>query len=297
MEKRNFIAVASLALVFGLLGCDEDSNSANSVNGEQNGSESSNDKGGILNGNTDRSSMSICNGEKFDSVTHFCAMRNGVVERIYKKVFIKAEGYSETWMAENLNFETPEGSFCYDDDESNCAIYGRLYTWAAAVGKSEEECPYDQNCSFDSLFVWQVCNPSNPAICGIASDSDFDIQGACPDGWHLPTYFEWEKLIKAVGGEEIAGQKLKSASGWNESGNGSDAVGFSALPGGYQYVGEPSEAIGHEAAFWTTSQYVSPTGRLHSAYRISFVHNSGLTFPREDTDKLRANSVRCVQNK
>ena len=39
---------------------------------------------------------------------------------------------SQIWMAQNLNYEA-ENSFCYNDDPANCATYGRLYTWAAAM--------------------------------------------------------------------------------------------------------------------------------------------------------------------
>ena len=42
----------------------------------------------------------------------------------------------QTWMAENLNYKT-ESSFCYNDSTEYCETYGRLYTWAAAVGKTE----------------------------------------------------------------------------------------------------------------------------------------------------------------
>ena len=38
----------------------------------------------------------------------------------------------QTWMAENLNFETPD-SYCYNKSLDSCAKYGRLYTWAAAM--------------------------------------------------------------------------------------------------------------------------------------------------------------------
>lgn len=43
---------------------------------------------------------------------------------------------SQTWMAENLNYKTKD-SYCYDDDESNCSEYGRLYMWKVA----KEACP------------------------------------------------------------------------------------------------------------------------------------------------------------
>lgn len=39
---------------------------------------------------------------------------------------------SQIWTAENMNYKT-ENSMCYDEDENNCAIYGRLYTWSAAM--------------------------------------------------------------------------------------------------------------------------------------------------------------------
>jgi len=38
----------------------------------------------------------------------------------------------QTWMAQNLDYETETNSWCYDDDPDNCAIYGRLYIWDAA---------------------------------------------------------------------------------------------------------------------------------------------------------------------
>lgn len=48
--------------------------------------------------------------------------------RIYKTVTIKG---SQTWMAQNLNYETG-GSFCYNDSAEYCSKYGRLYTWESA---------------------------------------------------------------------------------------------------------------------------------------------------------------------
>ena len=44
----------------------------------------------------------------------------------------------QVWMAENLNFKT-DSSWCYNDEESNCQKYGRLYSWNAA----RSACPVD----------------------------------------------------------------------------------------------------------------------------------------------------------
>ena len=44
---------------------------------------------------------------------------------------------NQIWMAENLNYKTVYGSWCYDDKESNCNTYGRLYNWETA----KKACP------------------------------------------------------------------------------------------------------------------------------------------------------------
>jgi uncharacterized protein (TIGR02145 family) len=77
-------------------------------------------------------------------------------------------------------------------------------------------------------------NPANGDIYGklytreVASDF-------CPDGWHTPSHLEWEGLVDACGGSDVAGKKLKSTEGWYDNGNGTDDFGFNARPGGYYY--------------------------------------------------------------
>ncbi|MDR2693532.1 MAG: hypothetical protein LBB74_04875, partial [Chitinispirillales bacterium] len=39
---------------------------------------------------------------------------------------------NQRWMAQNLNYQTADSSWCYGNDNSNCDTYGRLYAWSAA---------------------------------------------------------------------------------------------------------------------------------------------------------------------
>ena len=60
-----------------------------------------------------------------------------------------------------------------------------------------------------------------------------DGRGLCPSGWHIPSDGEWTVLTDHLGGEGVAGDHLKSTSGWAHGGNGTNSSGFTALPGGY----------------------------------------------------------------
>ncbi|MBO7413186.1 MAG: hypothetical protein J6U20_05925 [Fibrobacter sp.] len=140
----------------------------------------------------------------------------------------------QTWMAHNLNYETT-GSYCYNDSAKYCEKYGRLYTWAAAVGKSEEVCGSGVKCNLDTGYV----------------------RGVCPKGWHLPDTTEWNALFATVGGIDSAGKMLKSTEGWKNNGNGSDSYSFSALPAGYRDNNGDYHNEGYHAYFWSSTEYNS----------------------------------------
>ena len=210
----------------------------------------------------------LCDGKVYDPENQFCAMRGDDVERVYKKVTIG----TQTWMAENLNYQT-ENSWCGGGSgttEGNCETYGRLYTWATAMGKDESTCGKGYECDLDTG----------------------DVQGVCPDGWHLPSKAEWEALFTAVGGEYTAGRKLKGTTLWKAEDDvtNEDAYGFSALPAGEKYYyGDFSDA-GDIANFWSATQYDED-----GAYFI-IMYNNADNAVLQYFYKYFAYSVRCLEN-
>ncbi len=136
------------------------------------------------------------------------------------------------------------------------------------------------------------CYDNNSANCAkYGRLYDFETaMKVCPPGWHLPSKEEYEILDKAVGGEKVAGKKLKSKSGWNNNGNGTDEFGFSALPGGFCYSVSFFYYAGNIGYWWSSSEYVS--GRAHS---LSMYYNLEPAY-WYDFGKDFLFSVRCLQN-
>ena len=208
----------------------------------------------------------------------------------------------QVWMAENLNYAytgvpyrfyeeyfdetytSDSTSWCYDNDPANCAKYGRLYTWAAAM---------------DSVGTWSANGKGcgDGKTCSVASAGSATlVRGVCPKGWHLPSYDEWEALFTAVGGSSTAGSKLKSATGWawndhdDISGNGTDAFGFSALPAGYRDGDGDYNYEGYHAYFWSSTG--SSSNRAYSMSLDYYDDNAGMADSYKDT----AFSVRCLKD-
>jgi uncharacterized protein (TIGR02145 family) len=113
---------------------------------------------------------------------------------------------------------------------------------------------------------------------------------SCPNGWHLPSKEEWDKLISAVGGEETAGKKLKAKSGWNEDGNGTDDYGFAALSGGGGLSNGNFAIVGDGGLWWGSNE--------DDAYRayvriMSYSYENALW---SNDSKTNLQSVRCLKD-
>ena len=207
--------------------------------------------------------------------------------QVYKTVKIG----NQVWMAQNLNYAyidvpynfsyynnvyiSDSTSWCYDNDPANCAKYGRLYTWAAAIDsvKLATDAVNPQDCGYGSM-----CSALN----GI-------VKGICPSGWHLPQKSEWDTLFTAVSdGSTAVGNKFKSRSGWLSDGNGDDDFGFAALPAGYYF--KNFRDVGKQACFWSSVMFDDTVYgvRLHPTNVVGWGEAGNYMF--------MGYSIRCVKD-
>jgi uncharacterized protein (TIGR02145 family) len=144
----------------------------------------------------------------------------------------------------------------YDNDPSNADIYGNLYNWAV-VG---------------------------------------DDRGVCPDGWHVPSDGEYTVLTDYLGGEDIAGGKMKEAGlgHWNYysdeiTEDATNESGFTGLPAGYRYTGNGYYySMGYLGYFWSSSENDSTTAWYRKLYYSSSdVYRGG-------PDRQGGFSIRCL---
>ncbi len=175
---------------------------------------------------------------------------------------------AQTWLAENLAylpsvFPSDQGS----QTDPFCYVYGYEGTDVkSAAGSLNFE-------SYGVLYNWS------------------QAQAICPTGWHLPSEAEWNTLSLAFGGDSLAGVKLRSKNGWNGKGNGDNASGLNAIPGGYRNKAGGFFLLGENAGFWTTAEADSAG--------MAIVRDLGYDYPdfgRSSYDKRGGFSVRCIKN-
>jgi uncharacterized protein (TIGR02145 family) len=174
----------------------------------------------------------------------------------------------QTWLKEDIKSlhysdgtEIPD-AVAYNNDDSLANIYGRLYTWDAAMRNSTEE----------------------------------GAQGVCPCGWHIPSDDDWKELENYLGGAAAAGGKMKEsgAAHWKSPNTGADnSSGLTILPGGEYdaYYSPPKfNLLSEYAIFWTSTQ-VSAT-KARERY-LSYNDAKSSIY---DWYKVMKYSIRCVKD-
>ena len=207
----------------------------------------------------------------------------------YRTIVIKKKYEQFEVFAQNLNYGTQVTlgtttfddskveKFCYDDDSWYCDNYfGGLYSWSETFGLPR---------ACDSVWTGTTPNCPDSIAKGIVYDSDWNklqIQGVCPDGWHVMNETEWRAMI---GGEESAYMATSKAS------NGSNSNGFSALFGGGGFYYDNSykfELIQEWGLYWL------PKELLDIAAGDVFLQKNRYEYSNFHKDY--GLSVRCVKN-
>ncbi|MBN2263245.1 MAG: fibrobacter succinogenes major paralogous domain-containing protein, partial [Prolixibacteraceae bacterium] len=170
----------------------------------------------------------------------------------------------QVWMQQNLRVaQTPNGtrvlSYAYNNDESLTEVYGRLYTWPAAMNGAEMEM----------------------------------AQGICPDGWHIPSDEEFKILEMELGMTRAEADMVNT---WRGNGVGTamkagGSSGFNVMLSGRREANGAFKLMGNTEYIWTSTSYEDSYAwrRCFSAYDKTVGRWN--TFP-----KSYGFSVRCVKN-
>jgi uncharacterized protein (TIGR02145 family) len=147
---------------------------------------------------------------------------------------------------------------------------------------------------------------STPAYCWYNNDTIYkNLVGAlyngyavnteklCPKGWHISTDSEWSVLIDHLGGETVAGGKLKESGtkNWSEPNTGAtNETNFNSLPGGTRYSNGLYFSMKNAGSWWTLNK----SNPLNGWYRSMNYTSKSVT--RNYTDLTNGNSIRCVKD-
>lgn len=147
------------------------------------------------------------------------------------------------------------GAYCYynNDSATYASVYGKLYNWYAVN----------------------------------------DPRGLAPVGWHIPTDAEWTTLTAFLGGDPVAGEKLKEAglAHWVTPNLADNSSGFTALPGGGRSNTGGANSLVGERGYWWSATEQSAT----SAWPRALINGTVVVF-RTATNKKFGFSVRCVRD-
>jgi uncharacterized protein (TIGR02145 family) len=191
-------------------------------------------------------------------------------DNVYTTVTIGAQ----VWMVENLKTtkyrngdligttspvaldisseSSPKYQWAYNGSENNVSTFGRLYTWYAVT----------------------------------------DSRNLCPAGWHVPNNAEWTTLTTYLGGESVAGGKLKESGTTHWQTPNTDATnesGFIGLPGGSRLI-STFDRFSFNGFWWSSTEF-STSG----AHYLSMYYNYSMVY-RDVIIKKVGFSVRCLRD-
>ncbi len=209
-------------------------------------------------------------------VIFFLMLNNGLFAQtlkdidgnVYKTVTIG----KQVWMAENLKTTK------LNDGTAIPLVTGDK-AWEAL--KTPAYCWYKNDAAnkntYGALYNWYTVGTNK----------------LCPKGWHVSTDAEWATLTTYLGGEIVAGGKLKETgtTHWKSPNIGAtNETGFTALPSGYRIYYGPYDNIGNLGYWWSSTESATLIAYFRNMYyKVSNVLRSYL-------DKQNGFSVRCLRD-
>jgi uncharacterized protein (TIGR02145 family) len=191
----------------------------------------------------------------------------------------------QCWMAENLRTRKyNDGTDIPFDASGGADGKASDQTWGALKSGAHTLYAHDS-----------TANPSNLTSYGYLYNwYAVDSKKLCPSGWHVPTDAEWKTLMDSLGGESVAGGKMKSTGTtyWEVQKVGTDnSSGFSGLPAGFRFSDGSFRNIRNGAYFWSATA-IGP----NNAWERRLGHLNGDVF-RGFSNNSFGYSVRCLKNK
>lgn len=185
-------------------------------------------------------------------------------------------GNGQEWMAENLRTSV----FSNGDLIPNVTDPIQWAGLSSVAWASQSNSISNENI-YGKLYNWYVA---------------VDSRNACPTNWHVPTHQDWTNLFNYLGGENVAGGKMKTTGTqiwWSPNGNATNESGFSALPGGYRnYSDGVFHGVPGDGTWWSSNEGPSSSmwsfsiGYLDGGiYRGHYSHNQNYGF-----------SIRCIKD-
>ena len=207
-----------------------------------------------------------------DSITYTGNPGTGVTFNGYTYTSLVL-GNGQEWMAENLRTT----SYANGDPIPNVTDgtqWGSLTTgaWGHYNNDNQYENPYGK------LYNWHTIN---------------DSRNVCPMGWHVPSDAEWTVLSDFLGGEPVAGGKMKSTGTQYWLSPNQDATnesGFSGLPGGGYGTSGTFSVIGSQGYWWSSTEF----DQIYAFYRRLYYADGTVTSPY--SSKTNGFSVRCLRD-
>jgi uncharacterized protein (TIGR02145 family) len=176
---------------------------------------------------------------------------------------------AQEWMTKNLRTTK------YNDN-TDIPLVADNTVWSNLT--SPGYCWYENSLkTYGTLYNWYVINTGR----------------LCPSGWHVPGDADWTTLTTSLGGENIAGGKLKETGTvqWVGPNTGAtNETGFTALPGGFRYYVGAFSSVGYEGNWWSSTGTSAPF-----AWPRGIINNSGNVYI-PTFSKRSGFSVRCLRD-